>query len=407
MAGTYIPNTGAITFADSPNLDAFNRLRTSGTGQRLDVEFIYDKQDEIFDEVIGSGGGTVTHNANSSDLTLAVVGTGTTYSAEMYSYNVPYTPGNSQMIAMTGTLDNASIGGGTAQIFIRSKVSGSIVETVVDQTSWNNNVVADVDWTDSQILEIDFQSLKVGRIRFYLNRSGVITPIHTITNDNTRATGYWQLPNLPLGWRIYNDATYTYMEMCYGDENNAIGLRYRIAKNASATLRGICGTVKSEGGQNLIDIAGYNRAADMGVSETTVGTTLIPLISIRPKATFNSLPNLGMAVPIGANVLGDNPIKVAIIHNCTLTGATWGNVDATDSMMEYDVSATALSNGHVIQSGYVGAGKNKTVVGDALLGKTLLWNRRGPDSGILTLAAIRTGGTSSDCLASLNWKEIR
>ena len=395
----------SIQAADSPSVDAFSRLRVSGTGQRLDVEFIYDEQEEIIDSVT-NGSGTITHNSNSRDISLANVATGTGDNAGLYSYNVPYTPGNSQLVAITGTLDNASIGSGTAQLFLRSNVTGSVVETVVDQTSWNNPV-SDVDWTKSQIFEMDFQSLKVGRIRFYLNRNGITTPIHELHNDNVRSTGYWQLPNLPLSWRIYNDATYTYMEMGYGDANNGIGIRYRIAKNVSATLRAICGTVKSEGGQDLTDIQGYSRSADMGVTELTVGATLIPLISIRPKTTFNSITNLGLSVPIGATVIGDNPMKVAIIHNNTLTGASWTDVDSAESSMEYDTSATALTNGHIVQSGYLGSNKNTTISGESLLGKTLLWNRLGTESGILTIAAIRTTTTSSDALASINWKEIR
>ena len=49
-------STTAATFADSASLDAFGRVRTSGPGQRLDVEFLYDLQDEFFDAVTNNGG---------------------------------------------------------------------------------------------------------------------------------------------------------------------------------------------------------------------------------------------------------------------------------------------------------------------------------------------------------------
>ena len=83
------------------SLDAFTRLRTSGTDQRLDIEWIMNKQDEIMDEVI-VGTGSVTHNANERDLTLAVGSTTDGDEASMYSYDVPYTAGNSQLIYQTG-----------------------------------------------------------------------------------------------------------------------------------------------------------------------------------------------------------------------------------------------------------------------------------------------------------------
>jgi hypothetical protein len=48
----------SLSYEGDMSYDAFGRLRTSGTGQRLDVEFIYDKQDEFFDEITNAG--TVT-----------------------------------------------------------------------------------------------------------------------------------------------------------------------------------------------------------------------------------------------------------------------------------------------------------------------------------------------------------
>ena len=386
--------------------DAFGRLRTSNTAQRLDVEFIYDKQPEIVDEVTVSGG-TVTHNANSRDLTLAINNTTTATEASMFSYDVPYTAGNSQLIALTGTINEANIAGGVAQIFVRSKVSGSVVETVTDQTSWNKDTVSDADWTNSQIFEIDFQSLKVGRIRFYLNRSGVAVPVHEIINDNIRPEAYWQLPHLPLTWRIYNDATYTYCEIGYGDADNGIGFRYRVAKNAGAELRAICGTVKSEGGLDLENLTGYNRVADSDVTAKSVATTLIPLLSIRPRTTFNSLNNRALVIPQSITISTDNPIKIVVVHNNTLTSASWSDVDTNESVIEFDTAATAFSGGHNLLSDYVSSDKNKSLSTKTLLGRSLLWNRRGTESGILTIAAIRTGTTTANVLTSINWKEIR
>ena len=391
--------------SDNASIDAFGNLRTSTTGQRFDCEFIYDKQSEIVDEVTVTGG-AVTHDVNARDLTLAIINTTTATEARMASYPIPYTPGNSQKIDMTGVLDYANIGTGTASVFVRSKVSGTVVEEETVQSSWLSNTTG-VNWNYSHILQMDFQSLKVGRIRFYLVQNGLAVKIHESLNDNVRNSGFWQSPSLPLYWRTYNDATHTFMEMGYGDENNGIGLRYKIAKNATAIMKAICGTVKSEGGFHLKDMQGYNRTADMGVTTVSVGNTLIPLISIRPKATFNSLQNLGLTIPIDASVLGDNPIKLVVLHNCTLTGAVWVDVNTNESHTEYDISATALSSGHELHSGYIGSGKNVTVSGGSLLGRTLLWDRQGTESGIITIAAIRTTTTSSDTLAAIRFSEIR
>lgn len=397
--------TDGVTFQlPATTYDAFGRVRTSGTGQRLDVEFIYNKQDEFFDEITNNG--TVTHNANSRDLTLSLSDAVDGSYATMASHPVPYTPGNSQLEDITGVLDLAAIGSGVAQVFIRSKITGTVVETATDQTSWSADTVSDADWTASQIFTVDFQSIKVGRIRFMMVRNGLPTLVHEIYNDNTRNTGYWQSPTLPAYWKIYNDATYTYMECGYGDDNNAIGFRYRIAANASATMRAICVTVKSEGGLSLDDMPGLPRSADNGTTVVTADNTLTPILSIRAASTFNSLPNLGIALPISIGLQTDNPIRLAVMHDVVLTSPSW--VAVGDSIIEYDVSATDLSGGHAVFSDYFSStAKNRATAGKGLLGKTVIWDRKNTSTGILTIAAIRTTGTDADILSSFSWREIR
>jgi hypothetical protein len=255
-------------------------------------------------------------------------------------------------------------------------------------------------------LSIDFQSLKVGRIRFALVRNGSPVPLHEIYNDNIRATGYWQTPTLPIFWRIYNDATYTYAEMGYGDTSNAIGLRYRLAANASATMRAICATVKSEGGLDLRSLPGLQRSADTGTGAKTVSTTLIPIMSIRPSATFNSLTNRGLYVPDGFTVTGDNPIRYVILYRPTLIGANFASVGAT-SGMDVDTAATVVSGGTVIFSDFLATGRNSLTQVSGLLGKTILSLRRTGTSDILTIAAIRTSTSDSSVRAAIQWKEIR
>jgi len=394
-----------ITTGDSGAVDAFGRFRVSGTGNRLDVEFNYDKQPEIVDEV-KAGAGTATHVANSRSVTLANGGTATGDYVGLYTYDVPYTPGSSQLIDVTGTLDLAAIGSGTAQLFLRTKVTGSVEETVVDQADWDTPVL-DVAWTKSQIFAMDFQSLKIGRIRFYMNRGGVGTKVHEITNDNIRNTGYWQLASHPVYWRIYNDATYTYMEVGYGDTDNAIGFRYRIAVNASATMSAICATVKSEGGPALLELPGYPRTVSRGVTKKTVSTTEVPLLSIRPKSTFNSITNKGFAIPTNFSVETNNPIILRVYHNCSLVSATWADVDTNESFMEYDTTALGFSNGHKIHAEYVASNRNVAASVGGILGRVPLWYRRGTERGALTITGTKTGTSDGDTLVSMDWEEIR
>lgn len=393
------------------SVDAFGRLRVSNTGQRLDVEFLYNKQEEYFDEI--TSGGTVTWNSSSRDLTLSLLSATNGHFAEMRSHPVPYTPGNSQLIDMTGVLDGAALGGGTAEVFLRSTVTGSTIEQTIEQSSWEA-LTTGVDWSKSHIFMMDFQSLKVGSIRFSLVQNGTPTKVAQINNDNVRATGYWQLASLPVSYRIYNTATETIAEVAYGDGDNAIGFRYRVPVNASAQMRAICCTVKSEGGDGLFDIGGLARAADRGVTVKTVSTTLVPILSIRPKSTFNGVSNMNVVIPTAFSVQAGNPIRFAVLHDCSLTGASWSDVDTNESCVEFDVSATSFTNGHVVFSDYLWAdttggffGASDTRAFTGLLGKTVLWDRKGTETGIVTIAAVRTDTSNADVLASMQWRELR
>ena len=386
-------------------LDAFGRLRTSTSGQRFDVEFIYNKQPDIVDEVIG-GAGTAVFDANARDVNLAVNAATTSDKAELYSYDVPYTPGNSQVIDITGVLDYAGIGGGDAEIFFRSNITGSVVETTYPQSGWLA-LRSGVDWSYSHIFQMDFQSLKVGRIRFQMVQDGIPVTVQQIVNDNRINTGYWQLPSLPVHWRLYNDATYTYAEIGYGDSENAIGFRYKIPVNANAEMKAICSTVRSEGGQELFNIPGFERTANMGVTELAVSTTLIPIISLRAATTFNSQNFRGLIIPKDFTVIGDNPMRIDIISGNTLTGASWTPV--TNSAAEFDVTATATTGGTTVFSEYLDSGRNQPQSVKNLLDRALLWNRRNTTAlpRNLTIAGIRTSTSDSSTIASINWAEIR
>jgi len=397
-------NVAALTVTSDPRQgDAFGRVRVSDPNTRLDTEFLYDKQTEFFDETTTNG--TVTHNAASRDLTLSLGDANDGSFAKMASYPVPYTPGNSQLIDITGVLDLAGIGGGTAELFFRTNITGSVVTTSYPQSSWID-LKSGVDWTTSHILAMDFQSLKVGRIRFAMVKDGKARPIYEIYNDNVRNTGYWQIANGSCYWHLYTTGGNTYMEMGYGNESNAIGLRYVISANASATMKAICCTVKSEGGSPLRELAGLSRSASNGVTSVTASTTLVPILSIRPQATFNSLPNLVLSIPKGYSVETDNPIRLALIHDGILTGASWSAVNST-STMEYDVSASAITGGHELKIEYLGAGRNQTFSAAGFLGKVAMWDRQGTETGIITIAAVRTGSSDAEVLAAIDWEELR
>jgi hypothetical protein len=396
-----------IAGADSGSVDAFSRLRVANTGQRVDTVFTYDKQPLLFDETT-SGTGAAAHNSNLRAVYLTTGGTASGAKAELrLRYYTPYTPGNSQLVAITGTLDpdgadftncKAEIGYGDsanavgfrynstgAHIFLRSSISGTAADlTTVAQASWDNPV-PDVDWTKSQIFLVDFQSLAVGRIRFYMDRGGLLVQVHEITNDNLRTGPYWQLASLPVFWSIENTGT------------------------AAETCRAlaICSTVKSEGGADLEDLPGFNFAKSSGSVE--VSTTLIPILSLEVQPTFNSLPNRMLVWPLAAEIYSsDQPVEVRLIVNGTLTDDSFAQVDANSGVYA-DTSATAISGGRTIGIFYVTASNRGGVRSADLAGRVPLSvaGSAGNVGDIFTIAAVRAAGVNANIKAAIDWREVR
>jgi len=393
-----------ITADDSFSIDSFGRWRTSGLGERFNCEFIYDKQPNLFTEVL-SGSGTATFNTDSRDITLAVGDSvdGSSSILQQNWYN-PYTPGISQLIDITGTLNSANLSGGTTEIFLKNGIDSS--ERTWTQSGWTETV-DDVNWSKSQIFQIDFQSLKIGRIRFFLVRDGIPVNLMNIVNDNIRRTGYWQYPSLPLRWRAYNTATESITEIDYYDNDNGVGFRHRVSINSATTIDAICATVKSEGGSSLYKIPGFPHAVSDGLVAKTVSTTEIPIISIRPKSTFNSLTNNSLVIPEEYNLQSDNPIRYKIIVGANLTNAVWNDVDTINSCVEYDKGATDFSGGEIVDVDYVSTEKNSILKSEGILGRSLLSLLPDDTQKTLTLVAVRTSTSDADVFASLKWKEIR
>ena len=401
---------------DSFQNDAFGRARTSSPDTRLDIEFIYDKQAEFCDEITENG--TVTHNNATRDLTLAISSTDSDTQATIKTIPVPYTPGNSQLIEISAVLNLAGLSGGATECFLRTSISGTPEETVYTQSTWVNedgvaSLRSGLDWSKSHLFMIDFQSLKVGRIRFGLSYQGIATQVMSVANDNLRSSGYWQVPSLPVYWKIYHSGAETIMETGYGDENNAVGFRHVIDTTISATMKAICATVKSEGGNPVRSAYGISKSISNGVTAKTVSTTLIPILSIRCASTFKTFDNLALVAPKSIKVQTDNSIRLVFIIEPTLTGAAWLPVDVNESVVEYDVASTAVTGGKAIGEDYVATGKNTEAAIRDVLGKAVMWHRKASTSGsstkngILTVAAVRSASDNASVLAAINWEELR
>jgi hypothetical protein len=123
------------------------------------------------------------------------------------------------------------------------------------------------------------------------------------------------------------------------------------------------------------------------------------------------LPNLGISIIDSFSVKTDQEIAIIAVSGGTLTGASWSNVNTNESMMEYDVTASAISGGREVFSEFLAAGGvGAGAIANSrsgILGKAVLWDRQSSETGIFTLCAVQSGASAPTVKSALNWREIR
>lgn len=391
----------SITFQQQ-HLDAFGRLRVSNPFTEFDSQFHFDKLPILWDEAAAGGAGAATFNSNEHavDLTLGTA-SGEIITRQTRQY-FRYQPGKSLFLMFTGVIgaaktnvrsrigyfddDNGLFFEETSSgigVVKRSSVTGSIVDTRVDQANWNIDPMdgsdpsgVTIDTSNSLIFAVDMEWLGVGRVRFALVIGGRLYYVHEILNSNIITTTYMQTASLPVRYEIENTGTAA----------------------SGTTLKQICCTVVSEGGFNPLGIIRAVNNTENGAAATA--GTLQALVSVRIASA-----NVGATIEaIGYSFISqtvNDDYLIKIFYNPTLTGAVWASV-GTDSIAEVDTTAgTGISGGYEIWNAYA----NDQVAQDIQIQSSI---RLGfaldgtPD--ILTLAVVPR--QNSTAMGALNFREL-
>jgi hypothetical protein len=274
----------------------------------------------------------------------------------------------------------------------RTKTSGSVVDNAVAQASWNVDKLdgtgpsgITLDATKAFHLVIDFEWLGVGRARMGFEMgTGTVVWAHYFISPNVLTTVYMTTPNLPIRYEIENLAA-------QGGNNDFIA---------------ICAMVASEEG--LETERGFPFSAGNGITAISV-TTRLPILSIRPKATFNSIVNRGRIDPESVNVnIASGSALVEVVYNGTLTDASFSSVDAS-SITEFDIAATAISGGITTYSFTLSGGIAATqgdLISAFLSRLPLTLDQAGTNPIPLSIVVTAFTGTVA-AGAQFNWREIR
>jgi hypothetical protein len=391
-------------------IDAFGRLRTSNPTTIFDAGHQYDRNPLVWDTGLSTGG-TVTHLPNESAVSLSTASTDDGARAVLQTkvYH-RYQPGKSQLILCTGAF-GAAVGnvhkkygyfdGANGVYFeqttagvgvvLRSRSSGTVVDTRVEQADWNLNKLdgtgangLTVDFTKAQIFLFDLEWLGVGRVRYGVVLGGAIVYVHELAHVNTLTGPYMTTANLPVRAEIANEGVAA----------------------AVATMKQICCSVISEGGQE--DDRAFLFSAGNGTTPIAV-TTRRAVLTIRPKLMFNELANRGQVVPVEIDLYTDASAYYEIVLNGALGGTpSWVSANAA-SIVERDIAATTVTGGVVVEAGFVttSGGASRGQGRNGILGRLPLGlDAAGDVADTLSVVVTSFTGTAN-VSASVTWREFR
>jgi len=400
------------------NADAFGRNRMSEPFTLGDYKHVYGLDPNFIDFAVN--GGTTTFQANKACARLATTSNATSrlvHQSKMYHH---YMPGKSQLmmssfcfyaatsnvVKRTGYFDDANgiyfqqNGSGVLSMVIRSSVSGSPLETVVNQAQWNADKCNgtgssgfNIDITKTQLFWTDFQWLGVGRVRVGFVHDGKLIICHNFYHSNNLDTVYLSNPNLPVRCEIVN-----------------------VGATTGAFFDQICSTVISEGGY-------AESGSDISFQSPTLrslaaGATL-PIMAIRLKNTFNTYSNRltvradNISVFTTASNIRWKLMKLT--GNAALNTGAWADVNTGVSGVEYNITATGTPTGEVIDGGFIAAstqgGKNSsgsiTPNNPSASKKNFIaQNYDSDDSEIYVVVATNIGPDTTTVGTSMQWREI-
>ena len=401
-----------ISFANTPNIDAFGRLRVS------EPFTLFDSSHRFADNGLWSTAtatsGTATFNSAQGLVDLAVTAASGSEVLRETTKVFSYQPGKSLLVLSTFVMSAAKtnlrqrvgyygtnngyyleLDNTTVSFVERSFVTGAVVNTPVAKASWNVDPMdgsgpsgVTLDLTKSQILFMDLEWLGVGTVRIGFVIDGNFYVCHKFQHANLITSTYITTASLPLRYEITNTG----------------------ATSGASTLKQICSTVLSEGGYQL---NGLQQA--VGIPVTTpknlaVAGTFYPIVSLRLKTSPDRLDGIVICTAISVIATSAGNYNWQVRASGTTTGGTWVSTGAGASV-DYNITGTSFTGGRILASGFFSVSNQGSTQVDILkeaLFKTQL-ERNGLTSTPFELTIVVTsdaGGGGGNVLASMDWEEI-
>lgn len=387
--------------------DLFGRTKVSEPHTIFDSQHRYKPSGDYSDTTTGTA--SVSYNANQSTELLSV-GTASGDKVTRESKRVfPYQPGKSLQVMQTfvfapgktnlrqrvGYFSRQNgvyleLEGTTAYLVKRSYTTGQVVEVRVPQSQWNTDKFdgdgpSDIvlDFTKAQIFFSEYEWLGTGSVRVGFAHDGYFLTAHQFNHANYLDSVYMTTASLPIRYEIENTG----------------------ATASSSSMKQICATVISNGG--------YTRQTEnwsaVRSTSVSVASDYYPVVSIRMASGRTDSVILPAALDVLPTSQGD--YQWALIRNGTITGGTWVNHTDSSGNVDYNITATSMTGGVIIETGLIGASNQATsnvhlneslARWDLQLGRT---NADTPVSDTVTLAVRSLGGTQGT-RGGLSWTDM-
>jgi hypothetical protein len=399
-----------ISFANTPNIDAFGRLRVS------EPFTLFDSSHRFADNGLWSTstatGGTATFNAAQGLVDLDVTAASGSEVIRETTKVFSYQPGKSLLVLSTFVMSTAKanlrqrvgyygaqngyyleLNGTTVSFVERSFVTGGVVNTPVAQASWNVDKMdgsgpsgITLDLTKAQILFMDLEWLGVGTVRIGFVINGNFYVCHKFHHANLITSTYITTASLPLRYEVTNTG----------------------ATSGASTLKQICSTVLSEGGYEL---RGAQQAVGTPITvakNLATAGTYYPIVSIRLKSARLDGIAVATAISLIADTAGNYNWQV--VAGGTTSGGSWTSAGA-NSCVEYNILGTSFSftGARVIASGYFTSTASTSVSVDILRAALLSTQleRDGLTSTPYEFTIVMAASANNkNVFASMDWEEI-
>jgi hypothetical protein len=265
-------------------------------------------------------------------------------------------------------------------------VSGSLVETTVDQDAWNvNNLDGSVNQNKTMnpattlIYWFNIEWLGVGAVDCGIVVDKELVLCHRFRHSNILSTAYIKTASLQPTYEI-------------------------ISTGGAGSMRSICYTAISEGGYRPI---GYSFSINMGVTTQAVNNRE-PVLAIRLKSGSISnvrLRGITTMATSGANYLVELWRFVDTPASAILNNSSFSDVNA-ESDVEYNTAAASiiLTGGLLLASAYTS--NNNDAISLSKFSETTTLSINGASVSDLLVVCIQTIGSNEQLVVSMDWAEV-